>query len=455
MLRPSINIVPVYTKSVCDLGHPSSLLSESLVPALETALESCVDQSRAKVLLVTNAHNPFAQCYPERILREAIEWCAEKGMHYISDEVYALSDFSRTGPAAPINGNGDVGSHEVLTPPSDGTTTPDAVRGDGARKPKPQPDNTDACFTSALSINLDANKTPPVSVIWSTSKDLGSSGLRVGVHVLRPPPPHPPSPPKAQKDSDADDTNPNTPSPPPNPPAGSPPPPATPQAQASLLTTSLALLSTTQLPTISMLLTRSLLTSPSFDALVATNRQRLRASHDIITRRLREWGVAFIPATSGPFLVANLGVARSKAGLDGGGDAGFESRRRVANSHGGVGVVGDVDVAVLGGGKRRRGSEEGGGGDVPGAKRQRVAPPSAVEDGVNVVEVLRRKAMVLVSPAKGFHMRGAGPGQALDEGWVRITFAVPLDVLEAALKRIGDALGFEKSKTMVGQVEIM
>jgi aspartate/methionine/tyrosine aminotransferase len=447
MLRPSINIIPVYTKSVCDLEHPRGLLSESLVPALETALSSCVDQSRAKALLVTNAHNPFAQCYPERILREAMEWCAEKGMHYISDEVYALSDFSRTGPAVHINGNGDVGSHEVLTPPSDGTTTPDAGLGDGTSEPKPQPDDS-ACFISALSINLDANKTPPVSVIWSTSKDLGSSGLRVGVHVLRPPP-HPPSPPSAQINSDADDTN--TPSPLPNTPTISPPT-ATPQA--SLLTTSLALLSTTQLPTISMLLTRSLLTSPAFDALVATNRQRLRASHDIITRRLREWGVAFIPATSGPFLVANLGVAKSKAGLDGGGNAGFEYRRRVSHSHGGVGEVGDV-AAVLGGGKRRRGSEEGGGGDVPGAKRQRVAPPSAVEDGVNVVEMLRRKAMVLVSPAKGFHMRGAGPGQALDEGWVRITFAVPLDVLEAALKRIGDALGFEKSKTMVGQVEIM
>jgi aspartate/methionine/tyrosine aminotransferase len=453
MLRPSINIIPVYTKSVCDLDHPSSLLSESLVPALETALESCVDQSRAKVLLVTNAHNPFAQCYPERILREAMEWCAEKGMHYISDEVYALSDFSRTGPAAPITGNGDVGSHEVLTPPSDGTTTPDAALVDGASEPKPSPDNADACFTSALSINLDANKTPPVSVIWSTSKDLGSSGLRLGVHVLRPPPPFPPSPPKAQMDSDANDTNPNTPSLPPNLPAGSPPPPAIPQAQASLLTTSLALLSTTQLPTISMLLTRSLLTSPSFDALVATNRQRLRASHDTITRRLREWGVAFIPATSGPFLVANLGVAKSKAGLDGG-DAGFEYRRRVSHSHEGVGEVGDV-AAVLGGGKRRRGSEGDAGGDVPGAKRQRIAPPSAVEDGVNVVEMLRRKAMVLVSPAKGFHMRGPGPGQALDEGWVRITFAVPPDVLEAALKRIGEALGFEKSKTTAGQVERM
>jgi aspartate/methionine/tyrosine aminotransferase len=69
---------------------------------------------------------------------------------------------------------------------------------------------------------------------------------------------------------------------------------------------------------------------------------------------------------------------------------------------------------------------------------------------VNVVEVLRREAMVLVSPAKGFHMRGAGPDLALDEGWVRITFAVPRDVLEAALKRIGEVLGCEKSKTMGG-----
>jgi hypothetical protein len=39
-------------------------------------------------------------------------------------------------------------------------------------------------FISALALQLDADKMPPISVIWSTSKYHGSSGFRMGVHVL-------------------------------------------------------------------------------------------------------------------------------------------------------------------------------------------------------------------------------------------------------------------------------
>ncbi|KXX83235.1 hypothetical protein MMYC01_200285 [Madurella mycetomatis] len=326
MLRPNIKVVPVFTTSVSFLDRPTRLLSESLVPALEAALKSCEDESRVKAFVITNPHNPFARCYPEVVLREAMQWCAKRGLHYISDEVYALSDFSAT--PSPVRENGISQGSAPATPNGTGTNH--------STEPDPTP------FTSALSIALPADKTPPISVVWSTSKDLGSSGLRMGAHVWRPR--HQPSDRVASSLSSSTTT--------------------------TLLSTSLALLSTTQLPTISMLLTRCLLTSPRFDALVVTNRARLREHHDTVTRRLRAWGIPFVPATSGPYLLARLGV---------------------------------------------------GAGD-------------GVED---VVDVLRREAMVLVSPGKGFHFPGPGDVQ----GWVRITFAVPGDVLQEGLDRIGRALG--------------
>lgn len=344
MLRPNIKIVPVFTRSVSFLDRPSHLLSESLIPALEAALQSCEDESRARAFVITNPHNPFARCYPEAVLREAMQWCAERGLHYISDEVYALSDFSAVPSPARENGIGRG-------------SAPATPNGTGA-KHSTGPDATP--FTSALSIALPADKTPPTSVVWSTSKDLGSSGLRVGAHVSRP------------TDKTALSSSPSSSS-------------SSSSSSAALLATSLALLSTTQLPTLSMLLTRCLLTSPRFDALVVANRARLREHHDAVARRLRAWGVPFVPATSGPYLLARLG-----AGLGGGGGGGGGS----------------------GGGS--------GGGDV--------------------VDVLRREAMVLVSPGKGFHF----PGSDDVQGWVRVTFAVPGDVLREGLDRIGRALGFEK-----------
>lgn len=363
VLRPSIKIVPVHTQSASRLDRPADLLSESLLPALERAFASAREDGAARVraLVVTNPHNPFARCYPAHVLREAMEWCAARGLHYVSGEVYALSDFSQ-------DGDGDEEEH-----------------GDG---PAPAP------FVSALSIDLPPDKTPPVSVIWSTSKDLGSSGLRVGVHVSRrrraPAAGSAPSNGRATMNGDAEKREDD----------GA-------DASDDLLATSLGLLTTTQLPTVSMLLTRCLLTSPAFDTLVARNRLRLRRNHDMVARRLRKWGVPFVPATSGPFLLARLGAAV------------------VVDDDDGSGGVGEGGVSAA---KRRTGSGRG--------------------DAVDVVALLRDKARVLVSPGKVYHMGGdaVGGGGSVDDGWVRITFAVPVHVLKDALNRIGEALGLEKRR---------
>jgi aspartate/methionine/tyrosine aminotransferase len=318
-------------------------LSDSLVPALEEALRTCEDPSRIRALVLSNPHNPFARCYPEHILTEAIHWCADHRLHYISDEVYALSDFSRESDT--------LTDHEYTQ--SEAQTFVERVNGTAMQS------NSITSFISALALHLDADKIPPISVIWSTSKDLGSSGFRMGVHVLR------------MRDSALHENS------------------HTKEKRVaeegpSLLTTSIGLLSTTQLPTISMFMTHALLTSDSFDALVSKNRRRLHRHHSVVTRRLQNWGVPFIPATSGPYLLAQLGI-----------------------------------LLLDGSGKKRRDFDF---------------------EGLNGTDLLRSKSGVIVAAGKSFHMYG----QSSQLDWVRITFAVPMDVLEDGLERIESAFDLRK-----------
>lgn len=116
-------------------------LTAKLIPALEKAYEESKIPIRG--LLLTNPQNPYGQCYPRSVMEDCIRFCHSKGIHYISDEVYALSNFEN--PELPD------------APP----------------------------FVSALQIDVkgigcDLSR---VHTFWSTSKDFGSSGFRV---VIRP-----------------------------------------------------------------------------------------------------------------------------------------------------------------------------------------------------------------------------------------------------------------------------
>ncbi|EEU35186.1 uncharacterized protein NECHADRAFT_97577 [Fusarium vanettenii 77-13-4] len=50
-----------------------------------------------KALVICNPHNPIGQCYPRETLVALLKFCASKGIHLISDEIYALSVYSRDG----------------------------------------------------------------------------------------------------------------------------------------------------------------------------------------------------------------------------------------------------------------------------------------------------------------------------------------------------------------------
>lgn len=112
-------------------------LTSNVVGALEAAFDS--SSRPVKGLLFTNPHNPFGQCYPKTVIEDIIKFCDRKKIHFISDEIYAMSSFTNPEVADPVP------------------------------------------FVSALQLDIkrmgcDLSK---IHTIWSVSKDLGSSGLRM------------------------------------------------------------------------------------------------------------------------------------------------------------------------------------------------------------------------------------------------------------------------------------
>ncbi|KAI0902708.1 1-aminocyclopropane-1-carboxylate synthase 7 [Ustulina deusta] len=107
------------------------------------ALESSMVQSTIPIkgLLLTNPHNPLGRCYAAETLCAIIQFCNEKKIHLISDEIYALSEFA----------------------------------------------TSDSPFISALQLDIRGMGCDPsrVHVLWGLSKDLGSNGLRMGCCITQ------------------------------------------------------------------------------------------------------------------------------------------------------------------------------------------------------------------------------------------------------------------------------
>ncbi|KUL82963.1 hypothetical protein ZTR_10278 [Talaromyces verruculosus] len=104
-----------------------------------------------KAILVCNPHNPLGQCYPKATLTALLQFCQRNNLHYISDEVYALSVHA---PESTCNGNIEEERLHDQTPMH--------------------------AFTSILSVE-PPNET--VHVIYSLSKDFACSGLRMGAFI--------------------------------------------------------------------------------------------------------------------------------------------------------------------------------------------------------------------------------------------------------------------------------
>ncbi|KAM7195037.1 PLP-dependent transferase [Rhypophila sp. PSN 637] len=154
--RPKVNIV-----TTCFLSPEIDTISDNdgaddLRSSLEHVFNKAPDPARIKGLLVSNPQNPCSRSYPRDVLLSCLEFCHDHGLHFISDELYALATIVDLSPSPSKAG--------------------------AASQTK---------FTSALSIPLksqsngededevqiDASR---VHVIWSASKLFGLSGLRFG-----------------------------------------------------------------------------------------------------------------------------------------------------------------------------------------------------------------------------------------------------------------------------------
>ncbi|KAF7591100.1 hypothetical protein BBP40_001999 [Aspergillus hancockii] len=138
-LRPGATVVPVSFDG-CD---PFSL---DAVQKYEQALLNFQEVSgrKVKALVLCHPHNPLGRCYPRHVIVKLMDLCQKYQVHFISDEIYALSVWENTVDEGPR----PVG------------------------------------FESALSIDLAGIIDPQlVHVLWGTSKDFGANGLRLGIVI--------------------------------------------------------------------------------------------------------------------------------------------------------------------------------------------------------------------------------------------------------------------------------
>jgi len=152
--RAGCHIVPVTTmdyhdEKVCE-GEPIS--PEFYYPnrsSLEVAYaRSAGDTGRApRVLLLSHPNNPLGICYPPAVVQECIDWCREREVHLISDEIYAGSVHRKKRS----NGEETFVSAMALGSSEDASTAP-----------------------AGLGLG------PYVHLVYALSKDFALSGLRVG-----------------------------------------------------------------------------------------------------------------------------------------------------------------------------------------------------------------------------------------------------------------------------------
>ncbi|KAL7522591.1 hypothetical protein ACHAWX_007278 [Stephanocyclus meneghinianus] len=104
-----------------------------------------------RILLLSHPNNPLGVCYPPAVVKECIDWCREREVHLISDEIYAGSVY-KTNNISPITGELEKTFVSAMSLASHHST-------------------------SSTGLGLG----PYIHLVYALSKDFALSGLRVGV----------------------------------------------------------------------------------------------------------------------------------------------------------------------------------------------------------------------------------------------------------------------------------
>ncbi|KAL2677171.1 hypothetical protein Neosp_010939 [[Neocosmospora] mangrovei] len=125
--------------------HEADPLGEDAVAKYEEVIVDAQKKGlKVKGLVISHPHNPLGRCYSRNVLIGLMKLCQKYQVHFISDEIYALSTWPNT-----VDTN-----------------------------PPPVP------FESALTIDTDGVIDPSlVHVLWGMSKDFGANGIRVGALI--------------------------------------------------------------------------------------------------------------------------------------------------------------------------------------------------------------------------------------------------------------------------------
>ena len=196
-LRTGVKIIPVTCASLW------RTVSSSLLHALDAAHESAPEPARIRAVIFTNPHNPFGQCYPKDAIREVLRWCGRKRIHFVGDEVYGLSEFKRgkedegfvsalslvSGAKKKeecgheMDGNSPYGASEADSSQTRGESdAAGKVHGHAIahKKGASEANNPLKPYQSSGRIDEESDiDLSRIHTIWSLSKDLGSSGLRI------------------------------------------------------------------------------------------------------------------------------------------------------------------------------------------------------------------------------------------------------------------------------------
>lgn len=124
----------------------------------ETTLE---EGCRVRGILFCNPHNPHGHLCPPKVVDGLLKLCEENDLHFISDEVYAQSTFGSPGKTR-------MGYTAKMK------LEPLVERGRALKSPSKK-------FTSVLARDLQRLGVSALRVhmLYSISKDLGCSGLRL------------------------------------------------------------------------------------------------------------------------------------------------------------------------------------------------------------------------------------------------------------------------------------
>lgn len=141
VLRNGVHIIPVHVPV-----HESHS-AQAVVAAYRTAAEEATCSVRG--ILFCNPHNPHGHICPVEIIDALLQYCEEADLHFVSDEIYALSTF------------GAIDQHPT---------------GCGEMIESPATEFASVLSRDLQGLGVNGSR---VHLLYSISKDLGSSGIRL------------------------------------------------------------------------------------------------------------------------------------------------------------------------------------------------------------------------------------------------------------------------------------